>query len=199
MRFDAVVIGGGRSGSAAALALVEAGLRVCVVSEGLSLGVAGSAPASVATQQNPPYARLAELSAKGAMVLRGDSAVSGIWDVSVLKAVVTRNLSDMPLEADFFVLATGKFFSRGLLSDMEKIWEPVFGADVYFTPGRETWSDADFFAPQPFMGFGVLTDAEGRILFGGNPAENLYGTGGVLAAGSKALDINKLISRYAGK
>lgn len=199
MKIDAVIIGGGHSGCATARALVKAGFRVCVVSEGLSLSAACSAPASREAQTVSPYSALSELAALGAVVLKGDSAVSGIWDGDTLKAVVTRNLSDTPLEADYFVLATGKFFSRGLLSDMERIWEPVFGADVAYTPGRSSWYDPDFSAPQPFMGFGVMTDGQGRVLFGGKPAANLYAAGSILSAGSKALDIDKLTAGHAGK
>lgn len=178
MEFDALIIGGGRSGCAAGRALLSRGLHVCVVADGLHLGVDGA----------DPYAHLNALTREGATVLRGDRVLRGIWKDGRLHAVQTAKLEEDALEAAVFVLATGKFFSRGLISDMEHIYEPVFGADVAFLPGRGNWYAADFFAPQPFLTFGVKTDPEGRVLFGGIPCPNLYAVGGILAEGSAAAD-----------
>ncbi|MBQ9548808.1 MAG: FAD-binding protein [Bacteroidales bacterium] len=178
MKFDALIIGGGRSGSAAGRALLSRGLHVCVVADGLHLGVDGA----------DPYAHLNALAREGATVLRGDRALRGIWEEGRLRAVQTVKLEDEPIEASVFVLATGKFFSRGLLSDMERVYEPVFGADVSFLSGRSNWYAADFFAPQPFLDFGVQTDPEGHVLFGGVPCPNLYAVGGILAKGAAAAD-----------
>ena len=182
MRFDAVVIGCGRSGFAAAKSLLARGLSVCVVSEGLRLGA----------DPSEPYAAEAELSRSGATVLRGDRVLSGEWAGRRLLAVHTANLEEDAIAAERFVLATGKFFSRGLAGDMERIYEPVFGADVEYTPGRENWYDPDFFARQPFMDFGVKTDASGRVLFGGELAENLWAVGRIIARGFAGADISKI-------
>lgn len=169
MRFDAVIIGGGWSGCEAAELLVEAGKKVCIVSEGLSLA---------AVKYDSPYARLAALQKQGAVVLRGDRAVSGKIEDGRVVEIRTRNL-DEPLMADEYVLATGKFFSRGLLSDKEHIWEPLFGADVEYDPDRSKWFDPDFEASQPFMKFGVKTDAGGRVLVGGQAIVNLTAVGDI--------------------
>ena len=177
-----MVIGCGRSGFAAAKTLLEKGLSVCVVSEGLRLG----------TDPSSPNAAEAELSRFGATVLRGDRALSGEWSGRRLLAVRTENLEEDAIAADRFVLATGKFFSRGLAGDMKRIYEPVFGADVAYFLGRENWYDSDFFARQPFMDFGVKTDASGRVLFGGVPAENLWAVGRIIASGFAGADISKI-------
>ncbi len=169
MRFDAIIIGGGWAGCSAAEPLVEAGKKVCIVSEGLSLS---------AVKYDSPYARLAALQKRGAVVLRGDRAISGKIEDGRVVEVRTRNL-DEALVAEQYVLATGKFFSRGLLSDKEHIWEPVFGADVVYDPDRRKWYDPDFDAPQPFMKFGVRTDADGKVFVGGHLITNLTAVGDI--------------------
>lgn len=169
MRFDAIIIGGGWAGCSAAEPLVEAGKKVCIVSEGLSLS---------AVKYDSPYARLAALQKQGAVVLRGDRAISGKIEDGRVVEVRTRNL-DEALVAEQYVLATGKFFSRGLLSDKEHIWEPVFGADVVYDPDRRKWYDPDFDAPQPFMKFGVRTDADGKVFVGGHLITNLTAVGDI--------------------
>ena len=109
MKFDVVIIGGGWAGRTAAGRLAGAGLRVCIVSEGLSLA---------AVHDESPYSCLAGLQKKGVTVLRGDRALQGRADADKVTGLVTRNLGpDTMLEADAFVLATGKFFSRGLLGN----------------------------------------------------------------------------------
>ena len=169
MRFDVVIIGGGWAGCSAAEKLVEAGRKVCIVSEGLSLS---------AVKYDSPYARLAALQKQGAVVLRGDRAVCGKIEDGKVVEVRTRN-QDEPLVADEYILATGKFFSRGLLSDKDHVWEPVFGADVDYDPDRTKWYDPDFDAPQPFMKFGVKKDAEGHVLVGGQAIVNLTAVGDI--------------------
>ena len=91
-----------------------------------------------------------------------------------------RTANGITLEAAEFVLATGRFFSRGLIADMEGVREPLFGADVDFPADRSKWFDPDFFAPQPFEGFGVKTDKKGRILKGGKAVENVFAIGKIL-------------------
>lgn len=165
MRFDVVIIGGGLAGLTAAVKLQEAGQSCAVVSEGLSL------------HKTPAR----EFTALGGTLLRGDSVLKGDWDGMTLKRVYTRNLETTSLEADFFILATGKFFSKGLVATMDSVTEPVFGADVKYEPDRDKWCDSDFSAVQPFESFGVVTDGSGRVCLESVPAENLYAAGEVLA------------------
>lgn len=170
-QFDALIIGGGDAGCGVAEQLVEAGRTVCIVSEGLSLG----------QKDNPrPYGRLAALQKKGATVLRGDRVLGGSFEDGRLVSVFTRNLGKAdPLGASIFVLATGRFFSRGLMSDKDHVWEPVFGSDIEYDPDRSKWFDPDFAAPQPFMKFCVKTDASGSVLIGGRPVANLKAVGDI--------------------
>ena len=177
MRFDVVIIGGGLAGMTAATALQKAGKRCALVSEGLSL-------------HDVPRG---EFLALGGTLLAGDSVTGGEWEGNTLKCVFTRNLENTRLEADNFILATGKFFSRGLVSTMECIYEPVFGCDVHYEKDRDKWVDSDFFEPQPFESFGVMTDEDGHVSMGGVPAANLFAAGEILAGApdivQSALDV----------
>lgn len=165
MKFDIVIIGGGRAGMTAALKLQQAGRRCAVVTEGASLAAL-------------PFRDFADA---GGTILPGDSVVSGYMEGNRLVSVTTRNLGRTSLEAGVFLLCTGKFFSKGLVSTMDSIYEPVFGCDVIYEKDRSKWVDPDFFAPQPFEQFGVATDEYGRVSISGNTVENLYAAGEILA------------------
>lgn len=165
MKYDVIIIGGGLAGITAGMELLKAGRTCCIVSEGLSL------------HKTPKE----EYIAAGGTFLAGDSVISGVWDGDALLSVRTRNLEATPLEADNFILASGKFFSRGLVATMDTVYEPVFGCDVEFDPCRDRWYDSDFYAIQPFERFGVKTTPEGRVLIDGKPTANLWAAGEILA------------------
>jgi len=165
MRFDVVIIGGGRAGIAAGTALERAGLKCAIVAAGLNF-------------EKTPRSEFISL---GGTVFKGDRALEGVWDNHFLKAIKTRNLGRTLLSADYFILASGKFFSRGLVATMDRVYEPVFGADVEYDEDRGNWTVPDFFAPQPFEKFGVLTDGSGRLMIGGVASENLFAAGEILA------------------
>lgn len=188
MRYDVVIIGGGRAGIAAGTALEKAGLRCAIVAAGLNLAKTSRE----------------EFISLGGTVFKGDKALEGVWEGRRLKAVRTKNLGRTLLVADSFILATGKFFSRGLVATMDKVIEPVFGADVEYDPDRGNWIDPDFFAPQPFERFGVRTDTHGLLLVGGEVSENLYAAGEVLAGRpdvekTALMVADEILKSYAGK
>ena len=118
----------------------------------------------------------------GGTFLMGDEAVSAELDGTQVKNVSTKNLQGHPLEAEHFILATGGFFSKGLASNPEKVWEPLFGLDVEALPDRNDWYDPDFLKDQPYMGFGVKTTEDLKGLKGGVPMDNLYLAGSILGA-----------------
>jgi anaerobic glycerol-3-phosphate dehydrogenase len=178
MKYDVVVIGGGSSGCRAAKANAAKGRSVCVVSAGLTL------QATKPESEGRVYADLYELRKMGVAVLRGDTVLSGSWDGAKLLEVHTSN--GLTLQADEFILATGRFFSKGLVSTMDTVFEPVLGADVDFPSDREKWFNADFFAPQPFEQIGVRTTADGHIFIKGEAAENVKAVGKILGGGRHA-------------
>ena len=163
MKFDVVIIGGGLAGMTAATELQKSGLKCAVVSEGLSL--------------HNPSSR--EFKTAGGTLLNGDSVTGGTFKDGRLQSVTTQKLGDVSLEADNFILATGKYFSRGLVADMDRVYEPLFGLDVQYDKDRSTWFDPSFSAPQRFLDFGVVAK-EGKALKDGGTVDNLYPVGEVL-------------------
>ena len=117
----------------------------------------------------------------GGTFIPGDTVKKGVFDGQRLKRVYTVNFGDMPIEADNFVICTGSFFGHGLIANIDRIYEPIFGLDLNETGDRTKWYDKDFFSPQPYMGIGVTTDSEFRPSLNGHTIENLYATGALLA------------------
>lgn len=170
MKFDVVIIGGGLAGVTAATALQESGLRCVIVSEGLSLNMTP----------------ITAFRAAGGTLLNGDRVTGGTFGPDgKLLSVSTEKLGDCTLEARFFVLATGKYFSRGIVADMDKVYEPVFGLDVIFDPDRSRWFGNSFADPQPFLEFGLAIQ-DGCALKGGVMVPNIFPAGEVLSGISTA-------------
>lgn len=117
----------------------------------------------------------------GGTFLTSERVLGARFDGDKVIGVHSQNGDDQLFEADHFVLASGSFFSRGLESRLGGIREPIFDADVLSLPERDAWAGRRLFDHHPFMGFGVKTDAQLRVLRGGKPLVNLYGAGSVLA------------------
>lgn len=107
----------------------------------------------------------------------GDSVLSAEIEQGCVRRIFTANHGNIPFEADHFVLATGSFFSKGLVATPDRILEPVFGADTDYVPNRAEWYSLRFFDRQRYQAFGVKTDPSLRVLKQGTPLENLYCAG----------------------
>ena len=83
------------------------------------------------------------------------------------------------LAADDFVLASGSFIGGGLKGDGKRIEEVLFGLDTV-TP-EDGYTTRNIFEAQPFMSCGVVVDNSFKAVKGGEPIENLYACGAVLA------------------
>ena len=116
----------------------------------------------------------------GGTYLAGDEAVQAVVEDSVVRSIATRNLDSHLLEASHFILATGGFFSKGLKSNLFRVYEPVFGLDVEYAEDRNDWYNPAFAGDQPYRLFGLKTDAQLHPLLGGEPVRNLYAVGSVL-------------------
>ena len=99
----------------------------------------------------------------------GDSVLRADIDAGRVRVLYTRNHADIPLIAQLVVLASGSFFSNGLVADFDGIREPVLGLDVDSRTDRADWCHSDLFAPQPYLQFGVRTDSQLRAIRHGEP------------------------------
>lgn len=121
------------------------------------------------------------LMALGGTFLTSERVLGARYQGDRVLGVHSQNGDDQLFEADHFVLASGSFFSRGLESRLGGIREPIFDADVLSLSERDAWAGRRLFDHHPFMGFGVKTDDQLRVLRGGKPLANLFGAGSVLA------------------
>jgi len=122
--------------------------------------------------------------ARGGVFIAGDRVIGGEITGGRLDHVHTRNYGDSRLRAGHFVLAGGSFFSGGLVSEFDRMSEPVFGLEMDYQPGRGNWYSPAFLDRRghPFLEYGVKTDQALRPLDRhGRPVENLLCVGAVLA------------------
>ena len=122
----------------------------------------------------------------GGTFLMGDEVTSAAMHEGIVSSVTTRNLDTARLFADHFILATGGYFSKGLVATPTLVNEPLFGLDIDYPEDRNAWYDTDFFADQPYLDFGVKTDGALRAMKDGKPVQNLYAIGSILGNTRKA-------------
>ena len=122
----------------------------------------------------------------GGTFLLGDEVTSAAVHEGVVSSITTRNLDTARLFADHFILASGGYFSKGLVTTPTHVYEPLFGLDIDHPEERKDWYDPDFFASQPYMGFGVKTDETLHGLKDGEPVRNLLCIGSILGNTRKA-------------
>lgn len=115
----------------------------------------------------------------GGVFMPGDSVLRAECEAGRVTGLYTRNHGDIPLRAQQVVLASGSFFSNGLVADFDRVREPIFGLDVHSRADRADWSQRELFAPQPYLQFGVRTDGRLRAMKQGMPFDNLYAIGAV--------------------
>ena len=129
----------------------------------------------------------------GGLMINGDSALSATFEGNQVRCINTRLLEDEEITADNFVLASGSFFSKGLISKFDKIYEPVFESDIIGVEGfndkdRFTWTAHRFAHPQPYQSAGVAINAQCQVQKSGQYLTNLYAVGNVIG-GFNALEL----------
>jgi len=117
----------------------------------------------------------------GGTYFLGDNVEEGTFKDNRLVNIKTNNHGDIKLEAEEFILASGSFFSKGIVANPEKLHEPIFGLDINGDSDRAQWFDKNVFNEQPFMRYGVKADSDFRASINGQPIENLYVAGSVLS------------------
>lgn len=110
----------------------------------------------------------------------GDNVEEGTFENKRLLDIMTNNHGDIKLEAEQFVLASGSFYSKGIVAAHDKLYDPIFGLDIDGDSDRAQWFDKKIFNDQPFMHYGIKTDKHFRALMRGEVIENLYVAGSVL-------------------
>ncbi len=89
------------------------------------------------------------------------------------------------IQAKGIILASGRFFGKGLHADRKQIRESIFDLPVSQPQSRSKWHDPDFLAPagHPVNLAGLETDEYFRPLGKGGKAayENLFAAGSILA------------------
>lgn len=116
----------------------------------------------------------------GGTYLLGDNVEEGTIKDGLLLDIKTNNHGDIKFEADQFVLASGSFYSKGIVAGPNRLYEPIFGLDIDGHNDREQWFDDDIFNEQPYMRFGVKADQDFKALMDGKTVNNLYVAGSVL-------------------
>jgi glycerol-3-phosphate dehydrogenase subunit B len=98
------------------------------------------------------------------------------------RVYVERNGARIPNRAEQYVLATGGLVGKGVESDRERVYEPVFDCHVPHAADRYDWFETEAFGDHPFARFGVHTDGELRPTASDGSVEfgNLRAAGSVL-------------------
>ncbi|OOF69724.1 glycerol-3-phosphate dehydrogenase subunit GlpB [Rodentibacter caecimuris] len=129
----------------------------------------------------------------GGLIMNGNSATKAHIDNNFVCSIQTRNLADEAIYAKHFVLASGSFFSKGLIAEFEKIIEPIFYADITGHEGfqydnRLTWTNSRFSSPQPYQSAGVVINSAGQVQKSGQFFKNLFAIGNIIG-GFNALEL----------
>ncbi len=123
----------------------------------------------------------------GGSLLKGDEVIGGEISESggnlKLNSLTTKKMADMTLSAKHFIMASGSFFSKGIVAHKNRMVEPVFNLDMADTDKRESWYQNTFFAQQPhrFLSFGVETNPSFNPFLNGKAITNLFCAGSILA------------------
>lgn len=129
----------------------------------------------------------AEFEKAGGRFLLGDTVTDAVFGQDgKIESIETANFDDIRMYADNFVLATGSFFSKGMIATPEKVYEPVFGIDLTFGDKREDWFDRNFWNRQDYISYGAKVNSSLNPSIDGMKINNLYVAGSLLG-GSNTL------------
>lgn len=95
--------------------------------------------------------------------------------------VFTENHGDISFEGRTVVLATGSFFSQGLVASMERVYEPILDIDLDAESNRQDWYSKNFFHDQNYQRFGAKTDSRFQVMKANETIRNLFAIGALLS------------------
>ncbi len=122
-----------------------------------------------------------EFEKAGGRFLLGDCVTEAIFNgEGLVDSVKTANFGEIRMHADNFVLATGSFFSKGLIATPDNIYEPVFGIDLISGNQRGEWFNKCFWEKQSYISFGASVDGNMNVSINGEKVGNLYAIGSLL-------------------
>jgi glycerol-3-phosphate dehydrogenase subunit B len=116
----------------------------------------------------------------GGVYMLGDTVKRADVEDNRVTKVYSYNHGNIPFSANNIVLATGSYFSQGLIATRSRVYEPVFDLDVFFNSDRKDWYNRNMFDSQNYQEFGVKTNETFNALRKGKVIENLYVSGAVL-------------------
>lgn len=116
----------------------------------------------------------------GGVYMLGDSIQRADIENNKITKVYSYNHGDIPFRGKNVVLATGSYFSQGLIATSNRVYEPIFDLDIDYLENREEWYNINMFENQNYQQFGVKTNDSFNGLKNGKPIENLYVAGAIL-------------------
>ena len=127
-------------------------------------------------------ALFAALDEAGASIETGNPVVDFDGEGRIKRVYIEKNGAEIPNTAEEYVLATGGLVGKGVQSDREGVYEPIFDCHIPYPADRYDWFENEVFGDHEFARFGVETDNDLRPLDGGGDVEfpNLRAAGSVL-------------------
>lgn len=107
-------------------------------------------------------ALVAALDEEGVSMETGNPVVAYDGEATIDRIYVEKNGAKIPNRADQYILATGGLVGKGVQSNRDGVFEPIFDCHVPHPNDRYAWFDSAVFGDHPFAGFGVPTDPELR-------------------------------------
>ena len=113
----------------------------------------------------------------------GDRVTGGEITGGILNHIHTENHGSTRIRAKYYVMASGSFFSGGLVSEFNNMKEPVFNLKLHCNMERSRWYSPNFLdtGGHPFLEYGVVTNENlNPVQDNGQTVENLFCAGAIL-------------------
>ncbi|MFC0322855.1 glycerol-3-phosphate dehydrogenase subunit GlpB [Gallibacterium melopsittaci] len=116
----------------------------------------------------------------GGVLMNGDTVLRSEFAEGKVSKIYTAQHEEIALTANHYILATGSFFSNGLIARFEKVVEPIFALDLLAESDRLQWTTHRFADAQPYQHYGVKINAHCQVMKAGKIVPNLFAVGAVV-------------------